>query len=490
MADTIVIEWDRDRLIATSGSASRSSVTLSRIAVVDKSDTGLTPAELGHKLNAALTEAEISTEAAIVLLPRQQVTFHRIQLPQVPDEEVPGIVRLQAATRLTVPVDSVCLDFAPLPVMPGDETREVLLVTVPQKNIDDIRKTLAACSIELSGVRVSSFGIAASVAHAGLLPRESGQTIEAVVCLRADMIEMIFLKGHAVIFSHSGASWASSEQIEQAVRSEISRARMAASEEIKQYTVSRLTLIGSDSVTGVIPDSVSQRLDDAVIRRIDPENTLLSAPSHDSVTSSDLLGCAGVIANLQHRPIEAVDLVNPRKAPEKKDNRRVKILLTTGAIVIALVGGWQWRTNKVADLESRTRAINGDVSRIQQELRSKATRSELQLDERIAAWRDRDVDWLAEMRRIRELMGSTERVIVRRFDFGSRSANHAGTVRIEGFAKSRDDVERLMRILREANYDVSQWSIERTSRDADYPTELTLDLSIPIPSSEDQSQSA
>ena len=57
------------------------------------------------------------------------------------------------------------MDFAPLPIPAGSETRDVLLVTVPRQYINQVKEALDVCAIELKGVRVSSFGIAASVVH-------------------------------------------------------------------------------------------------------------------------------------------------------------------------------------------------------------------------------------------------------------------------------------------------------------------------------------
>ena len=224
------------------------------------------------------------------------------------------------ATRLTVPVESVYLDFAPLPVKPGSETRDVLMVTAPQKHVNEARACLAACSIELTGVRVCSFGIAASVVHAGMLSKAAGtDSVEAIVSLRSDSIEMIFMSGQNLAFSHAGASWTSMEAVEQAVRAEISRARLAAAQDMGQYTVKTLTLIGSPEITAAVPDSISARLNNADVVRVDPDGTFVSCHLPEGLTAPDLLPIAGVIANRQTQSVDAVDLVNPRKTPEKKD---------------------------------------------------------------------------------------------------------------------------------------------------------------------------
>lgn len=480
MPETLVIEWDRDRLIAAIGAPARQKVDLKSALVVDRQQ-GQLPAELGHELAAAMKKAGIDVSDAIVVFPRELVTFFRIELPNLPDHELPDMVRLQAATRLTVPVESVSLDFCPLPVKSGSDTRDVLVVTAPQKHVNEVLGCLSACDIDLAGLRVSSFGIGASVVHAGLLPADTAAAgVEAVVSLRDDSIEMIFLNGHHVEFSHSGASWTSLQAVEQAVRAEISRARMAATEDMGSYSVRRLTLIGSPEITAAVPDTISARLDNAEVVRIDPAESLLSCQLPSGLTASDMLAISGAIANVQSPSVESVDLVNPRKAPEKKDYRRAKILAGVGVVVLLVVGFWQWRTSQVQAVEKEIAAIKAEAAKINSDYRNKSTQRRLDLAERIRDWSNRDINWLAEVDRIRELMNGTERVYLTRFQFGVAGRDNAGTISAEGYAKSRKDIEDLMRMLREAGYLVTPSAITQSMRDSGYAMALTLDLTIPV----------
>lgn len=478
MASELVIEWDRDELISATGSASGSVVSLDRVVVTPRRE-GLTPEELGSDLKQSLSDAGISADHAVVVFPRALVTFRRISLPLVPEAEIPAMARLQAATRLTVPIDSVCLDFVPLPVLPGTDTRDVLLVTLPRNHVEQVRKTLTACNLQLTGVRVSSFGVAASFVYAGLVPPSgSAHTVEALVWLRSDLIEMIFMKGHSVIFSHSGASWQSPEKIEQAVKAEVSRARLAAAEDIGDYTVSRLTLIGSADVTQAVPDSIAQRLSNAEVRRIDADQVLLNAPPVSGQSPSDLLACAGVIANVQVHSVDSVDLVNPRQPPQTRDNRRLKALLYSGAAVLLLAAGWMWRENKVADLEAQRSAIVSDTSRMNNAY--KAGAADLDLDERLTDWQLRDRNWLAEVQKIQQLINDRNAILLKELDFAAGQGEIVGTVKANGVARSARDVQDLMRVFREHGYEVVG-NYEPSGREPGYTQSMSLELNIPVP---------
>lgn len=482
MPETLVIDWGRDRLLAATGSASGDSVPIQTAVSVDREGLDLLPSEIGEKLAAGLKSAGIAATEAVVVLRRDLVTFNRITLPNISDDEIPDMVKMQAATRLTVPVESVYMDFAPLPIPAGAETRDVLLVTVPRQYINQVKESLDVCGIDLKGVRVSSFGIAASAVHSGLLPKTSdSKSVEAIVALRSDSIEMIFMSGHSVVFSHSGASWTSVEGIEQAVRSEISRARMAAEGDMGSYIVSRLTLIGSPEITAAVPDTITKRLNDATVARIDPHGTILTG-SQAGISTSDLLAIAGVMANVHTTSVTTIDLVNPRRTAEKSDYSRIQRILIAGVALLALVGGWKWREAKVTALKKETAQVAGEVEDMRDAF--KMAKNELTLSSNLEKWSERDISWLDEMQKIQQLMGGTERVFIKKFNFHLRSGNYVAAVDAEGYAKSRRDIEDLMRVLTEAGYEVAPTEITQSLRDPNYNMELRLEVSIPTPKKE------
>ncbi|MEO2013607.1 MAG: hypothetical protein ABGZ53_04480, partial [Fuerstiella sp.] len=293
----------------------------------------------------------------------------------------------------------------------------------------------------------------------------------------SDSIEMIFMTGHNVAFSHSGASWSSLDGVEQAVRAEVSRARLAAAEDIGKYAVNRLTVIGSPEISARVPDSITKRLNDAEIVRIDPEGTLFNGNLAEGLVPSDVLAGVGAIANSQKAFVAAVDLVNPRQTPEKKDYRRLKTILVAGIAILLLAGGWKWRTDKVSALNTEATILAGEAADMKDAY--KLGKNDLLLDERLTEWKDRDISWLDELKKIQEIMGSTERVFIRQFKFSLRKGDYIATFDAEGYAKSPRDVEDLMRVLTDAGYEVAATPIQQNPRDPNYPTELILEVSIP-----------
>ena len=268
----IFIEWDRDRLVVARGRAEGNCAEITESWIIERSADSADMFAVVDQLKPIARAAAGKTRPQVtVIFPRQFVAIHRIQLPQVADTEMPDMVRMQATMRLTVPVESVSMDFAPLPVIPGSMTRDVLLVTAPADQVAQARTTLQEAGLELKELRVSAFCLAQAAAQAGVLTESTDASlVEVVVLMRRDFIEVTFIRGTAVLFSHSGNSWSAADAIERTLRSELTRARMSAAESLGEHKIRRILLIGAAETTAAVTDQFASRFDSARIERIDP----------------------------------------------------------------------------------------------------------------------------------------------------------------------------------------------------------------------------
>jgi hypothetical protein len=482
MARTI-IEWDRERIIVARGSVEGTRSSFETVTVIELGEHRADSPEILDQLRKAAPSGGKSQSGVTLVLPRQTVSVHRIQLPMVPDGDLPDMVKLQASMRLSMPLDTVAMDFAPLPVIAGSTTREVLLVTAPQDQLQIMRRCLAACQLQISEIRVTAFCIANVAERAGLLSKAvDSSAVDVLVLMRKDFIEVTFTRGNGVIFSHSGASWTSPDSIERVVRGELTRARMAAADHLGDHRVGRFILIGRVEDTASVSDQIASRMDEAKPERIDPA-TLIGGELPAGMSGTSLLAIAGAL-DAEKSTVATVDLANPRKPPIRRDYRRAKILGGALALVAIFAAGWMWRERQLRDLQSRAAVVQGEVNDLRDSL--KLGGDDLETAERISSWVERDVNWLDEIRSLQELMPGRDRMIVRSFQVGSKQNDGIGTIKIEGRAKSASDVELLGRKLTEAGYMVPPDKREQTQRDAAYPIEFTFTLTIPERSPESQ----
>ncbi|MCA9036986.1 MAG: hypothetical protein KDA91_17745 [Planctomycetaceae bacterium] len=474
-----ILEWDRESILAAIGQMKGNRVSLRSIHRIDrtKEDAGSLSSQLQTIFGTGGGKAALPVT---VLLPRQAVTIHRISLPMVPEADMPDMVRMQAAIKLTVPVESVCLDFAPLPALADATARDVLLVTSPVDQINRIRRTLADAGLELKAVRATSFSIASAAVHAGVVSAERGSAgVEAIALLKSDVIEVTFTRGEAVLFSHSGAGWSTLDGVTKAVKSELARARMAAAEVLGDLKVSRLHLVGAKEITSLVEEDAATRVDNASMDRIDPAEGIFEHDGTTEIPAADLIALAGSVYSQVESRVPEVDLVNPRRPPVKQDYRRVQLLGAALALLVLFGLAWNWRQNKIrvlsADLESLQDKANDINSTLQ------LGKNDLVLAELVSDWVDRDINWLDQMTTLKDLLPDTDRFLVREIKAGVKSGREIGSIRLDGVAKSVAEIEQMARRLSDAGYIVEPYTPENTSRTAGYPFSISMQLQIPKP---------
>ncbi len=484
MAD-IYIEWDRDRLVVAQGKSDGSKAALRLVRILERQPDSTDTLGIVDQLKQLFPSGSGKSRPSVsVVFPRQLVTIHRIQLPQVPDAEVPDMVRLQASMRLTVPVESVCLDFTPMPIVTGSATRDVLLVTVPSDQVAVARRTMNDAGLDLAEVRVSSFCVAQAAAQAGLLTAqtEDDSKVNIVALMRRDFIELTFVRGTAVVFSHSGNSWTTPDSIDRAIRSELARARMSAAESLGEHRIERLILIGTPDVTAAVTDKIASRLEGAKIERVDPLAAFISGTLPDNAAATDLVTIAGAMAGGVQSAVEVVDLINPRKSPEKKDLRRVRILAATLAGLVVFAGGYLWRHGQIRSLTESVTVMTASNIEIKKAL--KDGEDELLQATRVGSWVAGDFEWLDEIMKLKVLLPSTDRMFIDNIQFQTVQQNGTGTVAIECYAKSDMEISNLARRLREAGYPVEPFEHEyRASAVSDYGVKVVLKIRLPEPAS-------
>ena len=98
----IVLEWDRQRVVVAEGdvAGSKTSFRSARIIALHNDGSGLDM--VAQRLREWFPASSKTPLSVSLILPREQVTVHRIELPLVADSEIPDMIRLQASMRLSV----------------------------------------------------------------------------------------------------------------------------------------------------------------------------------------------------------------------------------------------------------------------------------------------------------------------------------------------------------------------------------------------------
>ncbi len=475
MSDSLAIEWGDEQLVLLQGKVSGKHVSAKRAAVLNWPE-GIDPIKDSERASEWL-KGELTSRGfngkAIVSLPREGVVVRHLELPNIPDDELPGMVKLQAATKVTQAADKYLLDYVPLPPR-GSDTRDVLMTTVPTEVTGTITKILSAAGIELGSVGVSSFHSAELVLHQQDNKTRAANQLHLSVTLAGSRIELALLRGKCALATSSTRFDGDGDALQKAVNAEINRLRLSAQNLHGGLPISYVWVTPSDP-------------------RADSLCAFLKGKLNCEGSCLDPLGGTGDIAEAdrgyftataghlfaEHSSLgECVNYLSPRKAVAKRDDRKVRlIMLAVGAALLLGVGYWLFQRNlaqRAADtqlVQDKIDAIKTKVSQGKDDLESAA-----EVDE----WALRQSDWLAEMAKLQGLMPGGESLLVEKFNFRPGRQNNRAAIQIDGVARNRQQVDDLTNLLQLRGYQASPPNFQDSSRDEDYPLEFSFVAKVPL----------
>src|ERR1700685_1691509 len=208
MSEFLALDWDEQHVMGLDAQVSPQDVHLRKWVRFEWA-SGAHPTEnpeaAGKQLRAELNHAAISTGTVIVSLPREEAVVRLLELPECSDDELPELVRLQAATRSAVPLDRLLLDFLPLPAVPDVPGRRVLMVTLGKPAADRIQAVLTAAELEAAGIQLSAVGTAEFIARQEAQGEVDPKAATLIVSRAASRVEITAIWQRQILFMH-GAS--------------------------------------------------------------------------------------------------------------------------------------------------------------------------------------------------------------------------------------------------------------------------------------------
>ncbi len=438
-----------------------------------------TPPETGLWLAQVLQQNGISAKQVCVCLPRDEVVVRHMELPPSTDEELPTMVRFQAATKSTVPIDQMALDYLPLPQRADFSGRDVLLTTVPQERIARLYGAAIVAGLEVISVGVSSIATAGLVLEAEGSALSGVNDVSLVVARHGDRVELSLLGQGHLYFSHS--TQVDSGPAGLTILVEINRAMVGLSKRIPDARISRAWLIGSASEDAALGTSISERFS-CEIKRLDPlmANGVEMRTTSVSTSHSAFAGPIGQLLGHSRETHLGVDFLNPRRPVVKKDYSNYKRGAMLAAGVLLLVGIFGYRELVVGDLKSKIVKGTSDL-KTAKEL-SKKLEPQVKVAEKIGDWTAGNVNWLDQTQALSQKMDGTERRYLTEVKFANGTTKQVrGTMSVTGYAKSGSDIFELNESLSEPNTDVEKTINQRGSKDGDYPQKFQSDISMKKP---------
>lgn len=483
MTDFVAIDLEAHRVCGVEATVEPSSVRINRSFSLDvpESAQGEDSQALGEWLRSELKQARVSTSQAVVSLPREEVIVRHLEVPDVSDNELPDLVKFQAAAKSTIPLDQLTLDFLPLPQRPDASVREVLVATVHGDRVKHVRTAMRAAGLELESIGVSSVSTAALVAEEELRMAHGESELVVIIARHGDRVEISILGNGHLHFTHSTQV---DEKAHAPILAEISRSLVGLQKRLPNSKVVRCWLIGSPDEASELGHAVKDRFS-CEVKRLDPFRakgvTLNCTPVDDPHGAFG--GPIGQLFGRSQEVSRTVDFLQPRRPTEKKDYSQLKRIAVVAAAVLLFGALLGYRSYAVSGLQKKVATAERD------EMDSKALLKELEPQVKVAdsitEWSDRRVDWLGEANLLAETLDGTERYYLTELKFGEGTRKELGTVTAIGHARERFDVEGLnAQLMQRSDLEVNARPIRKSGRDSEYPQQFDLDLKLKLQETE------
>ncbi len=441
MVKKLAIDWDESELRLVAAQCSGRSVKVTDAAVVPLGDTSV-----GETLRMVIQSRGLENTDALVAIGRGKAELRELQLPPVPDDELPDMVRFQAIRSFASAGDSATVDY--LVTNRTENGVEMIAAAIGPTNLNEIREICEGA--DLTTRRVSLRPLAASALF--LIHNQPSQGKDTVLIdLLADDAEIVVAREGRVIFVRTVRMPSGEAARGKALAGELRRSLVACG---SSGSLDRVVLWGRESVHAgdlkMLAEASGSRVE--MLNPFDlvdvDRKTKDELPEH----VGRLAPLVGLLAADESDADRLVDFLNPRERVEETPSpyRTVllvgvpiaAVLLMTFAVYSQLKGLDQ----QIADLQAANTELKPSVDQASQAVAR---------TEKIDVFLDGDVNWLSEIRRLAKDIPPSDKLIVRGISATSDPRSGGGTLKVEGAATDPAVIDQFEEALRDASHQVS-----------------------------------
>lgn len=392
----IAIKKDKDflRIAVASGSRASGRIQFESAEAVELAGETeeLSPARLGEKLKAVLNQLGANKGDATFIVARSDVEMGQFQLPLVPDDELPDMVRFQARNQFTSITEDSVVDFI---VLSKTETKiNVLAAVLTDDILNRIQATIEPTGLKLKHIVLRPFG-AAELIHKGNPDSRSRMIIE-IIGREADLS---VVKNDQLILSRTVRVPDSYtvEKFDAWLPGEIRRTMTAAQNQLGSDEIEAIVVCGNVDEHERLGKELEASFQTET-KFLQPFDLISKSSRFQNPVHSD--GFASLLGSLLRNtsePNRGIDFSNPRKRVAKKlDRKKIGQVAAVAATFLILGVGAIWWTlsNKQAEI---TR-LQGLIDQLQPQ--TQQTEGAIQNAEIIDEWKKRQIDWVEELYRL------------------------------------------------------------------------------------------
>ncbi|MGI9516916.1 MAG: hypothetical protein ACR2NP_07730 [Pirellulaceae bacterium] len=469
----VALNWDKNWIRIAVATATRGTgrILFDHALAVElpDADDELSTAKLGDKLRAILERVGVHKGEATVIVPRGDLEMRQFELPPVPPDELPDLVRFQARNHFTSFTDDWLLDYLPLPDA-GDKA-VVLAAAIPGDKVQRIRDTVEKAGLKLRHIVVRPFSAVELLRnsrpspHCRVVLEPLGRQADISV---VDNDYILMTRTVRVPETYTD------EQFDAWLPGEIKRTIASAQGQSGAREIAEIVVCSSAEEHRQLGDDLSSafQIETSFFQPFDAVTTSSRFQQPDRIN-----GFASLLGSLlpsSTNDSHVLDFLNPRKRPEQQvDRQRLTLYggIAAAVVLIGLVSIWWMFRTKNAEI-ARLETINANL-RVE-------TENTDDLTERVGIvdrWKEQSVDWLEELYQLSQRLPDPDHLRVSSATFYASPAHAAAE--LKGFLSNDRPFEEVTANLRERPYKVFSPTGLQETRERGFDWEFSTRLESP-----------
>ncbi len=469
-SSVLVIEWDIPRLAAALGTVTDGRVHFQRVKTF-AGDMGLrdgSAAEVVDWAAGGLAEFASAAEQLIIVVPRDRVTLRAIVVPDLPAEELPDIVRMQLASRVTTAAEGLVVDFLTGALNEGPEGgRAVLTGSIPQSALTAWRTLAERLSIPLTAVIDSATATHELGARAPVAASESGPL--AILNAFDGRSETVVARQGQLVGAQRHAREATAAVTTEELAGDVFRLALTVDAEPSRC------IAFVDEPDPAWLRGFAAALGEGIPVTPFPVQTLIS--TDDQTAGTRLVPLAGAILAIHQPVVSHLNFAAPRQAPVKVDRRRLWYSVGGAGLALGMLLGWWLWNNYLGSLQDQIAGIEREIRDKNAFVKSKQTI----LDQAAALqdFADTKIALSEHAEKMLSLAPAAQRLIFNAYRIYPVTGSSLARVVAAGVAADRRDVEALNDKLTTAGFRVRPLPIREGEGPAKYPAAFDLEFDLP-----------
>jgi Tfp pilus assembly PilM family ATPase len=438
MPQYLAIEWDAAECRVAVASIRGRQVSIEHAFSFPRGAGDESPDGLGEKLAKELDSRSCGRPEALVSVGRTRIELRQFAVPPAEEDDLPDLVRFQAAREFNELDDRWRLDFLPIETG-GEGPKPVLATAIAPSEIAAIEKVCERAGLTLRKVLLRPCEAASLLTAGG-----GAKAPQLLIELFAEEADLTVIHEGKTVFLRT-TRFAGGRPAVPALVAEIRLTLAAARNQLatemgESVRIDSLMLFGKDTVDAQLAESVKAELGlpvtllDPFAGLITSHSLSMSMPAH-SERYAPLLGMLQIeLRNARH----AIDFMNPRRRPEPVSRRNLWISLGAAAAVLVIAYIIWGRVDHYL-LVSDVDHLKDSVKQIQDELDSgKKARTNTA---EIRKWVDQDAIWLDEIAGLSRGMPTSHDAMLG--EFTASSGPRGSQMDIKGWTRNYGDIAKM-----------------------------------------------